>query len=121
MNEVRDVLARFERSNLMTDRSYTGHESGTNARNGAGIEEVLRSVMVIDRARLERNQVVNLVDLSERLSLLAMNAVNEDLRIIDALNYMFEEFDERGYLTNPLFNNYLRVYQHSLAELISKG
>ena len=73
-------------------------------------EHLLESLMVADRARIERHSLdsLNSDDLLLRLNLIAINAsVTDDLRYLDALNYYYELLPSNWYPESA--HNWLRV------------
>jgi hypothetical protein len=73
-------------------------------------EHLLESLMVADRARIERHSLhlLNPEDLLLRLNLIAINAsLSDDLRYLDALNYYYELLPTGWYPESP--HNWLRV------------
>jgi len=84
-------------------------------------EHLLESLMVVDRARIERYSLdsLNPDDLLLRLNLIAINAsMSSDLRYLDALNYFYELLPAAWYPESAhrwLRESYLSFYLRALA------
>jgi hypothetical protein len=89
-------------------------------------EYLLETLMVRDRARLEKSPVATAVsdDLLLKLNLLALHAArSNDLRYLDALNYYYEilhgEWADGG-LAPWLYASYLGLYARALSAWLSR-
>jgi hypothetical protein len=103
---TREPHRRFD---LLTTRYL--HPLNVAAPSDQGIREhLLESLMVADRARIERHSLhlLDPDDLLLRLNLIAINAsLSDDLRYLDALNYFYELLPGTWYPESP--HNWLRV------------
>ena len=80
------------------------------------LEEVLRRLMVSDRVNVDRDSA----RVSSRLNCIAAYAAeSEDLRILDALNYYFENHPEKMTEAMPVYAQALRLHIEKLCESVS--
>ena len=107
--EVRQCLADLAPSDI------TAYGKSDKPSIEGSAEDVLRLVMVNDRAKVERRQPVDRDRLYDRLRFIALEArQKDDLRFIDALNYFFEI--DAGFRKN---GNLLSLYSSVLTELVA--